>query len=55
MNHNLINQNDKPADDLIVIPDECGDSMWDAVLEQQVKACDVKTVSKNAGFVVEQH
>ena len=25
----------------IVIPDECGDSMWDAVLEQEVKACEV--------------
>lgn len=31
----------------IVVADECGDSMWDAVLEQAVKACDVETISKN--------
>jgi hypothetical protein len=38
----------KPADEPIVIADECGDSMWDAVLGQQEKACGVKVVSKNA-------
>jgi len=27
-------EKNKVADDPIVIPDECGDSMWDAVLEQ---------------------
>lgn len=30
-------------DELIVIPDECGDTMWDAVLEQQLSVCEVKT------------
>ena len=48
MKDNLINPKDKPADEPIVIADECGDSMWDAVLGQEVKACDVKDMSINA-------
>ncbi|CAN5699802.1 hypothetical protein BH10BAC2_BH10BAC2_15010 [soil metagenome] len=32
----------RPADEPIVIADECGDSLWDAVLQQEVKACDIK-------------
>ena len=39
-------------DEPIVIADECGDSMWDAVLQQEVKACDVKAVSKNAASLL---
>ena len=47
MKKNLINEKEKYVDEPIVIPDECGDTMWDAVLQQEVRACDVKAVSKN--------
>jgi len=42
----------KPAAEPIVIADECGDSMWDAVLDQEVKACDVKEISINASLLL---
>ncbi len=48
----LINEKERPADEPIVIADECGDSMWDAVLQQEVKTCDVKAVSKNASSLL---
>ena len=48
MKDNLIHPKDKPADELIVIADECGDSMWDAVLRQEVTAYDMKRISTNA-------
>jgi hypothetical protein len=48
MKKDLLDDKVQPATEPIVIADECGDSMWDAVLEQEVKACDVKEVSKNA-------
>jgi hypothetical protein len=52
MNKDLINETERVADEPIVIADECGDSMWDAVLQQEVKACDVKTVSKKASSLL---
>ena len=52
MKKDLIKGNDKPIDEPIVIADECGDSMWDAVLEQQEKACGLKEVSKNAASLL---
>lgn len=52
MNKDLSEAKNKSADELIVIPDECGDTMWDAVLQQEVKACDVKTVPKNASLLL---
>ena len=52
MKMNLTEPENKPADEPIVIADECGDSMWDAVLAQEVKACDVKAVSKNAASLL---
>lgn len=48
----LINEKERSADEPIVIADECGDSMWDAVLQQEVKTCDVKAVSKNASSLL---
>jgi hypothetical protein len=48
MRNDLINKNEEPATEPIVIADECGDSMWDAVLEEKDKVCEVKGVSKNA-------
>lgn len=52
MNDNLIQPKDKPADETIVIADECGDSMWDAVLDQEIKACDVNEMSTNASLLL---
>lgn len=31
----------------IVIADECGDSLWDEVLQQEVNSCMKKEISKN--------
>lgn len=45
MNENLKSHANNSADEPIVIPDECGDSMWDAVLAQEVKTCNVKEIS----------
>ena len=36
----------------IVIADECGNSMWDAVLYQEVNACDVKGTSIHASLLL---
>ena len=52
MNSHFIHPKDKTADEPIVIADECGDSMWDAVLNQEVKACDVKKISINASLLL---
>ncbi|HRH48979.1 MAG TPA: hypothetical protein PLP23_09515 [Panacibacter sp.] len=48
MKKDLISEKEKPATEPIVIADECGDSMWDDVLNQEVKVCKVKVVSKSA-------
>ena len=37
----MVNEKDKQAKELIVIADECGDNLWDAVLNQEVKACKI--------------
>lgn len=37
---------------MIVIPDECGDTMWDAVLEQQVNVCAVRDILKRTGTLL---
>ena len=34
MEKDIIKEKTKPVDEPIVIPYECGDSMWDSVLEQ---------------------
>ncbi len=47
MKDDTINEKDKQADEPIVIADECGDSMWDAVLGQEVKACQVIKADTN--------
>ena len=52
MNNHFINQKDKSAGELIVITDECGDSMWEAVLSQEAKACDTKEISTNASLLL---
>lgn len=52
MKKEMLNEKEKPANEPIVIADECGDSMWDEVLQQEVKACDIKTISKNAASLL---
>lgn len=47
MKNDAANKIEKQAADPIVIADECGDSMWDAVLGQEVKACQIIGVDKN--------
>ena len=42
MKKDLISEKEKPATEPIVIADECGDTLWDAVLQQEIKACYVK-------------
>jgi hypothetical protein len=56
-NENLKMENDltetKKAEEApIVIADECGDTLWDAVLNQEVKACEMKDVSNNAALLL---
>ncbi|MDB5276949.1 MAG: hypothetical protein JWR61_1904 [Ferruginibacter sp.] len=41
MKNDAENKIEKQAEEPIVIADECGDSMWDAVLGQEVKACQI--------------
>jgi hypothetical protein len=41
MKNDTVNEKDKHLEEAIVIADECGDSMWDAVLSQEVKACEI--------------
>lgn len=36
----------------VVIADECGDTLWDAVLNQEVKSCEVKDVSTHAALLL---
>lgn len=35
-----------PDEVKIVLPDECGDTLWDDVLNQEVKACDIKSCTE---------
>ena len=48
MKNDSTNKKDTVITEEVVIPDECGDTLWDAVLQQEVKSCDVKGNSKNA-------
>jgi hypothetical protein len=41
MKNDIVKETNKMAEEPIVIADECGDSMWDAVLGQEVKACQI--------------
>lgn len=52
MKKDFVNEESKTKGEPIVIADECGDSMWDAVLSQEVKACDMKEISTNASLLL---
>ncbi len=47
MKNDAENEKDKKTEEPIVIADECGDSMWDAVLGQEVKACQIAKAIDN--------
>ena len=42
----LLPEADQPQKDAVVICDECGDSLWDAVLAQEGKQAVLKAVCK---------
>ena len=46
MKNNLENEESKTTDEPVVIPDECGDSMWDEVLEQSAFVQALRQVAK---------
>ncbi len=46
MEKDIILISDKPAGESIIIPDECGDSMWDEVLNQEVKTYVINSSTK---------
>jgi hypothetical protein len=52
MKNDLIKETNEATTEEVVIPDECGDTMWDAVLQQEVKTCGAKTASKNAASLL---
>ena len=52
MNNNFIHPKDKSAGEPVVIADECGDTMWDAVLNQEIRTCDMKEISTNASLLL---
>ena len=52
MKKDLVKEKEPPATEPIVIADECGDSMWDAVLQQEAKDSAVKGVAKNAASLL---
>lgn len=45
MNYNTDKENEKSS---LVIPDECGDTMWDAVLAQEGRVCEVSKKSQDS-------
>lgn len=48
MKQESLKYNDEP----VVIPDECGDTMWDVVLQQEANDSGVKGVAKNANSLL---
>jgi len=51
MKKNLSELKEISADEPVVIPDECGDTLWDAVLQQDEKITDEET-SKNGALLL---
>jgi fructose-specific phosphotransferase system component IIB len=47
MKNEISNEKERQAEEPIVIADECGDSMWDAVLGQEVRACQIINAINN--------
>ena len=39
-------EKEQPFADPVILPDECGDSLWDAVLQQECSTCQDKNNNK---------
>jgi hypothetical protein len=52
MKNNSVNEKNKLAEGPIVMADECGDSLWDAVLAQEVKACEIAKAIQKPGTLI---
>lgn len=52
MKKECLNETGKLVGEPIVIADECGDSLWDEVLQQEIKACAVNNLSANASSLL---
>jgi hypothetical protein len=52
MKDDTAEENNTQKEDPIVIPDECGDSIWDAVLAQEVKACQIAKAIHNPDALI---
>lgn len=46
MENGLIPKKEGLVIESVVIPDECGDSMWDAVLQEEIKTCYAENIPK---------
>lgn len=55
MKKDLTDKKDNPADEPVVIPDECGDTMWDAVLEQDIKGSQTNSPKRSDTLLKEIH
>ena len=52
MKNDTVNEKDKQAEERIVMADECGDSMWDEVLGQEVKASQITKTIPNPDTLI---
>lgn len=52
MQNDIVNEKGKQIEASIVIADECGDSMWGAVLGQEVKACQITEAIHNPNTLI---
>jgi hypothetical protein len=43
-----VNNHNEPATETVFVNDECGDTMWDAVLQQEDKALPLKQGSEHS-------
>ena len=44
----LLEKSDKQIEELVVIPDECGDSMWEKVLAQDATCFNLQNFEKES-------
>jgi hypothetical protein len=55
MKKDVTDEKDNAADEPVVIPDECGDTMWDAVLEQDMKGSQTNSPKRFDALLKEIH
>ena len=54
MKDDTVNEKNNQAEEPVVIADECGDSMWDAVLAQEAKDSQKILVDKNLEALIDR-